>query len=193
MTVLTQLDSKHQLISILCSSAVRTCRGVSVAPDDDLEDRDAASPGSRPPSRPGSPQRQRSASATTFSHDEVLAEHLSLLKYLLKQLDGKLDKEQCYLLWDLIEDPPMPSDAATVFSWFQEVIEDHVGGDIRGELFRERMLPQDPAALTLEGFNCFRALFIAVNLADKKVYPSRGIFVSWVPKLTIPTPYPFSL
>jgi hypothetical protein len=168
MSVLSDLDAKHQLISVVCTSAVRCCRGMGQTPSTTpsvgrtpdfastfvpggsaaattttthaeagaaagtgagaaaaagagASNADgAAAPAGSPLGSPAvSVGSGGSGGISAFSHGDVLTEHLSLLKYLLRQLEGRLDKAQCFLLWDLIDRPQLPSDQSAVFAWFQ--------------------------------------------------------------------------
>jgi len=186
--ILAELDAKHSLISVVCTSAVRCCRdedvNIDVSPsgegtaaaapaaDTETPPAAAAAPGGEtPPSRPTSPERL--LEVATHSHDEILAEHLSLLKYLVKHLEGRLDKAQCYLLWDLVSSPTVPADAIVVLAWFQDIIDEHLDEETRSELFKERLLTFNPEVLTIEGFKCFRELFLTVNVAENNLEVAR--------------------
>jgi len=107
--------------------------------------------------------------ATYLSH---ISERLQFIYYVLSNSDSgdiTLTYELLSELWDVIvTDALVPSERDVIYKWVKETAESKTGFPMSSnellKFFKDKMNnQQDCKSMTLEGFNCFKNMFLVIN------------------------------
>ncbi|XP_046668911.1 probable ubiquitin carboxyl-terminal hydrolase FAF-X isoform X3 [Homalodisca vitripennis] len=115
-----------------------------------------------------------------YNHVAQVQERLNFLRFLLKEGQLWLCKDQARQIWEcLAEDAVFVSDREACFKWFSKLMGEEPDLDpaINKEFFVNNVLQLDPTLLTESGMKCFERFFKAVNSKEGKLKMKRRAYM----------------
>ncbi|XP_008200473.2 probable ubiquitin carboxyl-terminal hydrolase FAF-X isoform X3 [Tribolium castaneum] len=121
-----------------------------------------------------------------YCHALQVQERLNFLRFLLKDGQLWLCKEQAKQIWQcLAENAVFQSDREACFKWFSKLMgeEPDLDPGINKDFFENNILTLDPLLLTESGIKCFERFFKAVNTKAEKLKLKRRSLLTEDPDL----------